>query len=132
MGGEPRKKESNNCKEWRVNSNVWDILKNGKVMAYIDKLQGYKPHITKSFKNRIEDRVMLHGVTMKFSEEFITKIMGLPMEGLKFSKETSILNVSFKKFPKTNEEEKKMEKNGNFYDLIQIKVIWRDVLSCIH
>lgn len=69
---------------------------------------------------------------MKLSEEFITEITGLPMEGLKFSKETSILNAALKKFPKTDEEDKNIEKNGDFYDLSQIKVIWRDVLLCIH
>lgn len=32
----------------------------------------------------------MHGVTMKFSEEFLAEIIGLLMEGIKFSKETSI------------------------------------------
>lgn len=35
------------------------------------------------------------------------------------------------KFPKTEEEEKKLEKDGDFYELKQIKVIWSEVLSCI-
>lgn len=68
---------------------------------------------------------------MKLLEEFVTEVTGLPMEGLKISKETNILNVAFKKFPKTDEEEKKLEKNVDFYNLSQIKLIWRDVLSCI-
>ena len=58
--------------------------------------------------------------------------MGLPKEGIKFSKETSISNATFKKFLKTKAEENKLKKNGDFYELNQIKVIWRDVLSCIH
>ena len=52
------------------------------------------------------------------------------MEGIKFSNET-ISNVAFKKFSKMEVEEKKLEKNGDFYKLNQVKVIWRDVLSCI-
>ena len=101
------------------NSDVWEILKKKKkVTTYIEKLQGYKPQITNSFfKNWIADRVMIHGVTMKLSKEFIIEIMSLPMEGLKFSKETSILNAAFKKFPKIDEEEKRLDKNGDFYDL---------------
>ena len=86
-------------------------------MTYIEKLQAYKPYITESFKIWIEDRVMLHGVIVKLLEEFISDIIGLPMEGLKFNKETRIiLNAAFKKFPKNYEEEKRLEKNGNFYD----------------
>lgn len=65
-------------------------------------------------------------------ENFVAKVTGLPKEGLKFRKETSISNATFKKFPKTKAEEKKLEKNGDFYELKQVKVIWRDVLSCIH
>ena len=44
----------------------------------------------------------------------------------------TISNAAFKKFPKIEEEEQKLEKNGDFYELNQIKVIWRDVLSCLH
>ena len=60
---------------------------------------------------------MLHGVHVNLFEEFIAEITGFLMEGLKFSKETNILNVAFKKFPKINEEEKRIEKSGDFYDL---------------
>ena len=38
MGEEPRKKEPNSCKEWKVNSDVWDILQKGKVTMYIENL----------------------------------------------------------------------------------------------
>lgn len=43
MGGEPRKKEPNNCKEWKANLDVWDILNKGKFATYIEKIHGYKP-----------------------------------------------------------------------------------------
>ena len=74
----------------------------------------------------------MHGVTVHLIEDFITKVTRLLREGIKFSKETSISNATFKKILKTNEEEKKLEKNRDFYELNQIKVIWQDVLSCIH
>ena len=79
-----------------------------------------------------KERVTLHGVTLNLTREFIAEISVLPMEGLKFKKETNISNVAFKKFSKNEEEEKKLVKNGDFYDLNQIKVIWQDVLSCVH
>ena len=69
---------------------------------------------------------------VNLTEDFIVEVTGLLTDGLKCSKETSISNVAFKIFPKTKEEEKKLEKNGDFYELNQIKVIWRDVLSCLH
>ena len=59
---------------------------------------------------------------MHLIEDFIAEVMGLPKEGIKFNKETSISNVVFKKFPKMDEEEKNLEKNG-IYELGQIKGI---------
>ena len=58
------------------------------------------------------------------SKDFIADVKGIPKEGIKFSKETNISNVVFKKFPKTNEGETNLEKNGDFYELGQIKTIW--------
>lgn len=78
--------------------------------SYLECLHGFKPHVTMAFfKNWTEDRVSLHGVIMNLMEDFIAEITGLPMEGIKFSKQTNISNVSFKKFPKTDAEEKNME-----------------------
>ena len=98
---------------------------------YLEHLHRFKPHVTTAFfKNWTEDRVSLHGFTVHMSEKFIAEITGLPMEDIKFRKQTSILNVAFKKFPKTKAKEKNLEKNGDFYELDQIKTIWQDVLSC--
>lgn len=73
----------------------------------------------------------MHGVTLSLTKYFIAEVVGIPKEGLKFSKETSISNAAFKEFLKTKAKEKNLEKNGDFFELKQIKVIWRDVLSCI-
>ncbi len=101
--------------------------------TYIERLHGYKPHIIEVFfKKWFEDSITLHGVMVKLNEEFIAEVTWLPMEGIKFSKEISISNATFKKFPKMEAEEKNLEKNRDFYELNQIKVIWKDVLSCIH
>ena len=70
----------------------------------------------------------MHGVTMDLSEDFIAKVIGLPKEGIKFIKETNISNTTFKNFLKIDEEEKNLEKNGEFYEIGQIKVIWQDML----
>ena len=100
---------------------------------YLEHLHKFKPHVTTTFfKNWTEDRVSLCGVTMHLTEEFLAKIIGLPMEGNKFSKQTSISNTAFKKFPKVEVEEKNLEKNGDFYELDQIKTIWQDFLLCTH
>ena len=57
-------------------------------------------------------------------EDFIAEVIGLHKEGIKFSKETTISNVVFNKFLEMDEEEKNLEKNGDFYELGQTKVIW--------
>ena len=132
MGGEPRKQEPKDCKAWKDCKEVWKILQKGKVTNYLERLKGCKPHITKAFFNNwSDDRVTLHGVTVNLSEDFIAEVTGLPKEGIKFTKQTSISNAAFKKFPKTKDEEKQLEKRGDFFDLHQIKEIWRDVLGCI-
>ena len=84
------------------------------------------------FKKCFEDRVTLHGVIVNLTKYCIAEVTGLSKEGIKFNKETRISNAAFKKFPKTKVEEKNLEKIGDFYELNQIKVTWRDVLSCIH
>lgn len=107
-------------------------MQKGNVTSYLERLNGFKSYITMAFfKNWSNDRVTLHGVTVKLTEEFIAEITGLPTEGIKFTKQTSILNAAFKNFPKMEEEEKILEKSGNFFDMHQIKEIWRDVLGCI-
>ena len=88
-------------------------MQKGKVTNYLEHLHGFKPHVTIVFlKNWTEDRVSLHGVTVHLTKEFIAKVTGLPMEGIKFSKEISISNIAFKKFPKMEVEEKNLEKMG--------------------
>ena len=69
------------------------------------------------FKNWTDDRVSLHGVTVKLMEDFIDKITRLPMSGIKFTKQTRISNAAYKKFLKTDAEEKQLEKNGDFFDV---------------
>ena len=67
--------------------------------TYIEKLRGFKPHITEYFfKNWSGERVSLHGVTADLTRDFIAEIIGLPKEGMKFKKETNISNVAIKKF----------------------------------
>ena len=61
---------------------------------------------------------------MNLTEEFIAEVTGLPMKGIKFSKQTSISNAAYEKFPKMDEEEKQLEKKGDFFDAEQIKGIW--------
>ena len=132
MGGEPRKQEPNNCDAWKAREDVWKILQKGNVTCYLERLNGFKPHITTAFfKNWSNDKVTLHGVTMKLTKDFIVEIMGLPMIGIKFTKKTSISNATYKKFPKMEDEEKQLEKSGDFFDVHQIKEIWRDVLFYI-
>ncbi len=63
----------------------------------------------------MDEKVTLHGVSVKLIEEFIAKVTGLPMKGIKFSKKTSISNAAYKKFLKMEEEELISEKNGDFY-----------------
>ena len=56
-------------------------------------------------------------------EDFIAKVTGLPMDGIKFTKQKRISNVVYKKFPKMEEEEKNLEKSRDFFDMDQIKTI---------
>ena len=78
----------------------------GNVTPYLKRLHGFKPHVTKAFfKNWFENRVMLHGVIVNLMEDFIAEVTGLPTDGLKYSKEMTVSNAAFKKFPKTKAEE---------------------------
>lgn len=118
MGGELQKKEPKNCDDWKDQKDVWNILQKGNVTSYMENLHGFKPHITTTFfKNWSDDKITLHGFTTKLIEDFIAEIMGLPMVGIKFTKQTSISNVAYKKFSKMEAEEKQLEKSGDFFDV---------------
>lgn len=70
---------------------MWEILQRCKVT--IEKLHGFKPHIKEFFlKNWSKERVSLDGVTVDLTEDFISEIISLYMEGMNFKKETSISN----------------------------------------
>ena len=87
MGGESWKQEPKKCDNWKACQDVWRILQNGKVVSYLERPHGFKPHVTTAFlKNCVDDRVTLHGVTVKLTEEFIAEVTRLPMKGIKFSK----------------------------------------------
>ena len=54
---------------------------------------------------------------VQITEDFIAKVIGLSKEGMKSRKEMTFSNVAFKNFLKIEEEEKNLEKNGDFYEL---------------
>ena len=54
---------------------------------------------------------------MKLMKDFIAEVTGLPMKGIKFTKQKRISNVAYKKFPKMEEEEENLEKSGDFFDM---------------
>ena len=95
MGGELIKQEPKNRKVWKAKAHVLQILEKGNVTPYLEHLHGFKPHITEDFvKKWIDERVTLHGITVCLTKDFIAEVIGLPKEGIKFSKETSISNVA--------------------------------------
>ena len=84
MGGESRKQDLKNCKSWKAREVVWQILVKGNVTPYLERLHGFKSHLTKAFfKNWFESRVMLHSVIVNLTEDFIAKVTSLLTNNLK-------------------------------------------------
>ena len=68
VGGETRKQELMNCREWKEKIVVQNILQKGNVTMYIEKLHGFKHSITKYFfQNQKQDKVTMHGVTIVYA-----------------------------------------------------------------
>lgn len=57
---------------------VWNVLHKGKVIFYLDKLNGYKPHVIEAFfKKWVGEEVTLIGVSALITKEFIVEITSL-------------------------------------------------------
>lgn len=67
---------------------------------------------------------IIYGRKFTINVDFITKVIGLLNEGMKFFKQKNASEEAVKGFPKNDQEDAKLVKVGNFYDLSQIKDIW--------
>ena len=84
--GERHKREpKDEAQKWRRCSKVWNIMKKGEIMNYIECLHGWKRSVSKStIKNWNEGMVKIDGVEFSIMEEIISQITGIPIIGNKF------------------------------------------------
>lgn len=100
--------------------------------SFIEKLHGYKPHVIDSFYKAWDgDKVNLYGRQFTINVDFIAEVTRLPNEGMKFFKKKKASNEAIKHLPKNDQEDEKLVKVGNFYDLAQVKDIWQEFLTCV-
>ena len=93
MVGERHRKElKDEAQKWKRRTKVWNFLKKGEIISYIECLHGWKPSVTKSMvKNQNEGMVEINGVEFSITEEIISHITDIPFIGKKFYRDQIFL-----------------------------------------
>jgi hypothetical protein len=132
MGGELRREEPKDCK-WKEDKDVWRIMEKGHVHHFLQRLHGFDNDVTKAFvEGWDKGMVNLANKSFSLSLELLSKIIGLPLDGLKFSKEIKVRTKAYQKFPETDEERALLVKGKKDYvDIENINNIWGSVIRVI-
>lgn len=91
MGGSKKRFEPVHYKEWKQKKGVWEILKGGGIVSFMDRLHGRNPPMSKQFfKTWKKGMVLVENRIMDIIEDTIVESTSMSMEGLKFYKYRSI------------------------------------------
>lgn len=133
MVGERHRRElEDEAQKWHRHSKVWNILKKGEIMNFIELFHGWKPSITRSMVKRWNEGIFkIDGVDFMMMEDFISVVTDIPIMGKKFYRNINILGLVVGEFTKDLEEKKALVKKGTYYLLSSIKKLWRLVLWVI-
>ncbi|KAH9298947.1 hypothetical protein KI387_030629 [Taxus chinensis] len=104
MGGPSYRVEPICDLTWKANTKLWKALEVDGFTYFIQRIKGHDIHIYPTFSRKWKDRVItFRGKEFTITENLISFITGLGMEGIKFYRN---------KFDKENEEKRLMEEDG--------------------
>ncbi|XP_059066974.1 uncharacterized protein LOC131858067 [Cryptomeria japonica] len=129
MGGHKKRFEPTSYSDWRKNREVWDILQEGGLSVFMERLSGKDPAVTKHFIKNWKNGKILVGSHMMIVDEEIIAEATMITEGMKFYRDRSIFDKAADKFHVTDDERKKMVKvDSSYHSPKQICRPWRFVL----
>lgn len=116
MGGNKKRFEPASCSDWKKKNEFWEILQEGGLSVFIERLYGKDPTVTKHFiKNWNNGKVLVGTQMKKVDEDVIAEAMCMVKEGIKFYKDRSVSNKATDRFPITDGEKRKLVKVDNPY-----------------
>lgn len=107
LGGNRRRYEPSNCKEWKQKEEVWSILQKGGFSKFMEKLHGWDGTVTSFFcKNWRKGMLKMGDHTIEIDEDLIAQATGLRMEGYNFYRDKKVSKEAIDKYPETEKEKK--------------------------
>ena len=102
------------------------------ITSYIMKLHGFDQEVTKSMVGSWKDgRVKVNGVYFWITEEVITTISEILIEGFKFFKDKKLSAKVVKDFVESEKELKALRNIDTYYVPDSMKKRWRYVLRAV-
>ena len=118
--------------KWRSREKVWEKLEQGGITSYITKLHGFDQEVTKIMVGSWKDgRVKVNGVYFQITEEVISTISKIPIEGFKFFRDKKLSANTVKDFVESEKELKVLRKIDTYYVPDSMKKRWRYVLRAV-
>ena len=116
MGGKRKRVEPPSFPEWKNKSQVWDILRCGNFIRYMERLRGNNLTITHQFiKSWKDGSVMVGNQHMDVTEDVITEATRLDMDGINFYQERKLLDRAIDDFVQIEKQKNCLVKIGNSY-----------------
>lgn len=105
MGGAPCQIEPSADPEWKNNEELWNLLNQGGITNFIEKIQGHDKSISIQFVKDWKDRkVEYGGQKVLINEELIAEAIGLGMDGYRFFNKRIDRPAEERKFVEGNEK----------------------------
>ena len=122
VGEHCRKEPVGEAEKWRSGGKVWDKMEKGGIATYITKLHGFDQEVTNNMVNSWKDgKVKVNGVTFMITEEVVTIVTKILMEGFKKIRDKKLSTNAVKDFMKSTEKFNDLVKSEMFYEIESVK-----------
>ncbi|KAH9308859.1 hypothetical protein KI387_036770, partial [Taxus chinensis] len=99
MGGPPCKTEPTHNPAWKDDTVLWNYLQKGGLTKFIEKIQGFEQDLSIKFAQGWRNRVVKYSyIKVEISEEIISQVTRLSIDGTKFFNKWVDREVEAKKF----------------------------------
>jgi len=132
VGERCRKEPVGEIGKWRSREIFWEKLEQGEITRYILKLHGFDQEVTNSIVKSWKDgSFRVNGVSFLITEEVISTIIEILIEGFKFFRDKKLSANVVRDFVKDAKELKALKNIDTFYIPNTIKKLWRYVLRAL-
>lgn len=132
VGKRCRKEPVGKIEKWKSRDKVWEQLDLGEITRYIMKLHGSDQEVTNSMIGSWKDgRVKVNGVSFMITEEVISTVAKILIQGFKFFRDKKLSANAVQDFVKDEKELKALKKIDMYYVPKTMKKLWRYVVRVV-